>query len=201
MRWLIVIVLAMVQTATLPPAYPRPGATLMLENARVLVWNISWLKQQYPLHRHLYDLVGVYYAPGDRIIVSTDGNRRPVSTKAWETATQNRGVTHVEEGASDRPLRAVFLELKEPAANGQVEAPSMTAAFPQAGGTQLRDTERAVVWEFAPAPPAVSHRHLRDAVAVAFEGETPRVAFIAKGTVHTEEMSGRSDRLYVFELK
>ena len=102
-------------------------------------------------------------------------------------------LTHVEEGASDRPLRAVFLELKEPAASGQVEAPSMTAAFPQAGGTQLRDTERAVVWEFAPPPPAASHRHLRDAVAVAFEGETPRVAFIAKGTVHTEEISGRSD--------
>ncbi len=200
MRWLIVMLLGMVQAASLPPAYPRPGATLMFENTRVLVWNIAWLKQQYPLHRHLYDLVGVYYSPGDRIIVSNEGSRRPVSTKAWETAVQNRGVTHIEEGASEQPLRAIFIELKEPAASGQMEASSATAAFPQ-GGTQLRDNERAVVWEFVPPPPAVSHRHLRDAVAVSFQGDTPRVAFMAKGTVHTEEIPGRSDRLYVFELK
>jgi hypothetical protein len=99
--------------AALPPPYPRPGTTKLFENARVVVWNISWLQQQYPLHRHLHDLVGVYYTPGDRMIVSTDGNRRPVSTKAWDTAFQLRGVTHVEEGTSDVPLQAVFIEMKE----------------------------------------------------------------------------------------
>src|SRR4051812_47369400 len=150
-------IIAGAQTAPLPPAYPRPGTTLMLENPRVLVWNIAWLKQQYPLHRHPYDLVGVYYANGDRSIVATDGSRRPVSTKAWETAFQKSGVTHVEEGTSDNPLRAVFVEMKEGSAREASASPS-SSGLSAAGGVQRFDNERATIWEFVP-PAARSHRH------------------------------------------
>jgi len=187
------------QTAPLPPAYPRPGTTLMLENPRVLVWNISWLKQQYPLHRHPYDLVGVYYTSGDRSIVSVEGNRRPVSTKAWETAFQKSGVTHVEEGISDSPLRAVFVEMKEPSAR-EGNAPAPSSGLAMVGGVQRLDNERATIWEFVP-PASRSHRHLRDAVAVSFTGSTPAVSFITKDTVHDADAPGRPDRVYIFELK
>ena len=186
------------QTTPLPSAYPRPGATLLFENARVLVWDIAWLKQQYPLHRHAYDLVGVYYTTGDRSIVSVDGSRRPVSTKAWETAFQKSGVTHVEEGTSDSPLRAVFVELKETSATEPADAASPP---PMTGGIQRLDNERAIVWEFVPPPRAREHRHLHDAVVVSFEGSTPRVAFVAKGTVHDTDIPGGAERLYIFELK
>lgn len=185
------------QDKPLPPAYPRPGTTLLLENARVLVWNISWLKQQYPLHRHPYDLIGVYYMPGDRSIVAVDGSRRPVSTKAWETATQKSGVTHVEEGTSDNPLRAVFVEMKEPSAK---DAGGASSDFVKAGGVQRLDNERATLWEFVP-PVQGTHRHLRDAVAVAFTGTTPAATFITAGTVHESDAPGRPDRLYIVELK
>jgi hypothetical protein len=202
MRWVLTGLVLVVQAA-LPPAYPRPGTTKLFENARVVVWDISWLKQQYPLHRHIYDLVGVYYSAGDRIIVSQDGTRRPVSTKAWETAFQLKGVTHVEEGASDAPLRAVFVEMKEPAALGAVDTSAAPPAFPAGSGTQLRDNERSIVWEFVPAPGADAplHRHLRDAVVVSFKGETPRVSFATRGTVHRDEGTVGMDRVYVFELK
>src|SRR2546425_670488 len=64
---LVVILTALIQIAPLPPAYPRVGATKILDNPRVQVWNIAWLKgQPSPLHRHVYDLVGVYYEPRDR---------------------------------------------------------------------------------------------------------------------------------------
>lgn len=203
MRWMLTGLVLFLQAAPLPPAYPRPGATKLLEKDRVVVWDIAWLKQQYPLHRHIYDLVGVYYSPGDRIIVSQDGTRRPVSTKAWETAFQLKGVTHVEEGASDAPLRAVFVEMKEPAALGVVDTAATPPAFPAGSGTQLRDNERSIVWEFVPAPGAVAspHRHVRDAVVVSFTGVTPRVSFAARGTVHTDEGTTGADRAYVFELK
>ena len=56
------------QTAQLPPPFPRPGTTLLLDNDVVAVWNVSWLKQQYPLHTHRYGLVGISYVEGDRII-------------------------------------------------------------------------------------------------------------------------------------
>src|SRR6185503_9407685 len=65
MRSVAVAVLSLlVQTPppNLPPAYPRPGVTKILDNDRVQVWNIAWLKSEAsPLHRHIYDLVGVYY--------------------------------------------------------------------------------------------------------------------------------------------
>jgi len=195
-------VLLLIQAASLPPAYPRPGASILLENDRVVVWDIAWLKQQYPLHRHIYDLVGVYYSPGDRIIVSTEGARRPVSTQAWETAFQLKGVTHVEEGNSDEPLRAVFVEMKEPTALGVVDQSPGPPAFAAGAGNQLRDNERSIVWEFVPAPAAGSpHRHTRDAVVVAFSGRTPRVSFVKRGTVHSDEGTAGADRAYVFELK
>ncbi len=189
------------QPAALPPAYPRPGATKLLENERAIVWDIAWLKQQYPLHRHLYDLVGVYYSPGDRIIIAQDGTRRPISTRAWETAFQLKGVTHIEEGSSDEPLRAVFLELKEPQALGVTDSAASPAAFPAGRGRQLRDNERAIVWEFVPPPAASPHRHQRDAVVVAFTGTSPRVTFVERGTSHAEESTAGADRVYVFELK
>ena len=190
-------IIASAQTAPLPPAYPRPGTTLMLENPRVLVWNISWLKQQYALHRHPYDLVGVYYTSGDRSIVSVEGARRPVSTKAWETAFQKSGVTHVEEGASNNPLRAVFVEMKEPAPR---EGNAPASGLAMVGGIQRLDNERATIWEFVP-PASRTHRHLRDAVAVSFTGATPAASFIAKDTVHETDAPGSPDRVYIFELK
>src|SRR4051794_13591842 len=107
MRCLVAAALLILQAGELPAPYPRPGTTKLFENPRVVVWDISWLKQQYPLHRHTRALVGVYYSPGDRTIVSTQGARRPVTTPAWQTVFQQAGVTHVEEGASDIPLRAV----------------------------------------------------------------------------------------------
>jgi hypothetical protein len=201
MRWIAGFVF-LLQAAPLPPAYPRPGTNKLLENDRVLVWDITWLKQTYPLHKHVYDLIGVYYTDGDRIIVSQQGERRPVSTKAWETAVQAQGVTHIEEGASDTPLRAVFVEMKEQAASGAIDSAGTAAAFPGGAGKQLRDTERAILWEFAP-PPAkgAPHRHQRDAVVIAFNGRTPRATFVKQGTVHADEGTAGADRLYVVELK
>ena len=129
-----VVVSLLAQTPDLPGAYPRPGATKVLENDRIVVWDISWLKQQYPLHRHRYDLAGVYYSPGDRMIIGQDGSRRPVTTKAWDTAFQRSGVTHVEEGASDPPLRALFLELKEQTPSGKVDTTNTPTGFAAIAG-------------------------------------------------------------------
>jgi hypothetical protein len=195
----------------LPPPYPRDGATKVLDNDRVQVWDITWLKQKYPLHRHVYDLVGVYYSPGDRLIVSTAGERRHVSTAAWNTAFQRRGLTHTEEGASDAPLKAVFVEIKdEPrpdASAGRVLSDPASAsgapAFPSATGKQLVDNDRATIWEFVPMPavPGTAHLHRHDAVVVSFSAGGPEVSFTARGTTHRDEGVTAAERVYVIEIK
>ena len=183
---------------TYPQPFDREGATKVLENDRVIVWDVAWLQRAYPTHRHRYDYAGVYYTSGDRVIVSPQGERRPTHTTAWDTFFFRRGVTHSEEGASAEPLRAVFLELKE-------AAPVGAAGTASAGlGRKVRESERLVIWEDLAAqdtqPPA--HRHEMDAVAVAFKaGQKPRITFVPRGTVdHGEETAG-ADRSYFFELK
>ena len=182
---------------SLPQPFDREGATKVLENDRVIVWDVAWLQRAYPTHRHLYDYAGVYYTSGDRIIVSPEGVRRPTHTSAWDTFFFRRGVTHSEEGASAEPLRAVFLELKEAAPVGAADTAS------EGLGRKVRESDRLVISEDIAAqdtqPPA--HRHERDTVVVAFTGQKPRITFVPRGTVdHGEETAG-ADRTYFFELK
>ena len=192
----------LLQAQVLPPPFPREGATKLLENDRVVVWDVAWLQQAYPVHRHVYDYAGVYYTSGDRIVVSDRGTRSPTTSTAWDTFFFRRSVTHSEEGASAEPLRAVFVEFKEPNPQGAVDADAKTPAFPGGLGKKVRESERLVIWEFVPAPGPSEppHHHERDAVVVTFTGLKPRVTFVPHGTTHTEPTAG-ADRVYVFELK
>lgn len=202
MRWIVTVLVLGAQAATLPPPYPREGATNMLDNRRVQVWDIAWLKREYPRHHHVYDLVDVYYSPGDRIIISNTGERRLVATPAWNTAFQRRGLTHAEEGASDPPLRAVFVEIKD---EPRTEAPDMSDTPPLPSGTRkpLVDNDRVTLWEFVPAPAAGApvHRHRHDAVVVAFTAGKPKVSFAARGATHDDEGVEGAERVYIFEIK
>ena len=202
MGWRRVLLLLSVvasQAAELPPPFPRPGTTSLLENDVVAVWNVSWLQQQYPLHTHRYDLVGVSYAEGDRIITQGNGPGRRVPTKAWVFQTNRANVTHVEEGASDPPMRAVLIELK-------TSAPRPAAAEPadglrQVAGAPAWENNRAAAWVVMPGSSAPLHRHVGDAVELIFDGSTPTATFVPAGTVHAGPAPGESGRAYIFEIK
>jgi hypothetical protein len=192
MRFITALLLFIIQTQPLPPPFPREGATKLLENERVVVWDVAWLRQAYPVHRHIYDYSGVYYTSGDRIVISDRGTRSPASNAAWETFFFRRGVTHSEEGASDEPLRAVFVEFKEPNPLGAADAQSDF-------GKKVRDSERVTIWESVPA--ASPQSHARDAVIVSFIKGKPRATFVPRGTMHNDEQDSGVDRTYIFELK
>ncbi len=162
-------------SATLPTPFPRPGVVKILDNDRVQVWNIAWPKgEPTALHRHIYDLVGPYYEPGDRVITSPEGEKRSVSTKAFDIAFQRTGLTHIEEGVSDAPLRAVFVELKVPGPYGSSSRNDGAPAFSSQSAIQKLDNDRVTVWEFAPPPASAPHRHTRDAVVITIDGRNPR---------------------------
>jgi hypothetical protein len=198
-RVLLLLSVVASQAAELPPPFPRPGTTSLLENDVVAVWNVSWLQQQYPLHTHRYDLVGVSYAEGDRIITQGNGPGRRVPTKAWVFQTNRANVTHVEEGASDPPMRAVLIELK-------TSAPRPAAAEPadglrQVAGAPAWENNRAAAWVVMPGSSAPMHRHVGDAVELIFDGPTPTATFVPAGTVHAGPAPGESGRAYIFEIK
>lgn len=206
---------------TYPPAFPRAGATKLLENERVVVWDVIWPKgQSTALHRHIYDMTGVYIAPGNRVITAVDGSKRPVTTAAGGIIWQNKGLTHMEEGVSDEPLRAIMIELKQDAPVGTDASPDLPPAFPRETAKQLLDNDRVRVWEnvWPPGPAGPMHRHVRDNVVVWMadgklrstpKGGESRVTdvrkftatYSARGNVHQEETIEGSPRAYVFELK
>jgi hypothetical protein len=208
MLWILTILLPLFlqpPSQNLPPAYPRAGATKILDNQRVQVWKIAWLKgEPSPLHRHIYDLVGVYYEPGDRMIISPEGTRRPVSTAAGEIAFQRKGVTHIEEGTSESPLRAVFIEMKDGEPSGRAATADDTA--PTVGGIGVRrllDNERVTVWKYSYGlgMDGPRHRHDRDTIVVWIQDRTPHAVFVPAGTIHSEEQTGVISEATIFELK
>jgi hypothetical protein len=202
MGWGNVLVLLTVitgQTPELPPPFPRPGTTKILENDVVVVWDVSWLKQQYPLHTHRYDLVGVSYAEGDRIITQGDRPGRLVTTKAWVFQTNRAGVTHVEEGASDPPMRAVLIELKNDAPRGSVV--EVTDGLRQIAGAPAWENNRAAAWVIMGGSTGPTHRHVGDAVELTFGASTPKAVFVAAGSVHEGPAPGDGGRSFIFEIK
>jgi hypothetical protein len=202
MGWLNLLLLTAIvsQTAELPPPFPRPGTTSLLDNDAVAVWNVSWLKQQYPLHTHRYDLVGVSYAEGDRIITQGDKPGRLVNTKAWVFQTNRANVTHVEEGASDPPMRAVLIEVKAPAPRPPAAEPA--DGLRQVAGAPAWENTRAAAWVVMPGSSAAMHRHVGDAVELIFDGSTtPTAAFVPAGTVHAGPAPADGGRAYIFEIK
>src|SRR3954467_1319784 len=136
MRLIAALAALLIQAQTLPPPFPRDGATKLLDNDRVVVWDVAWLPRAYPTHRHVYDYAGVYYTSGDRVIVSQAGARSPTHTNAWDTFFFRSGVTHSEEGAGTEPLRAVFVEFKE---SGPVGAANTASA---GLGRKARESDR-----------------------------------------------------------
>lgn len=203
MGWRSVLVLLAVvagQASQLPPPFPRPGTTKLLENEIVVVWDVAWLKQQYPLHTHRYDLVGVSYAEGVRIITQGSGPGRLVNTKAWVFQTNRANVTHVEEGASAPPMRAILIELKSAAP--REAAVDAADGLRQVAGTPAFENNRAVAWAVAPGSSAPAHRHVGDAVELIFDGATtPRATFVAAGTLHAGPAAGDGGRAFIFEIK
>ena len=203
MGWLnVFLLLAAVagQATQLPPPFPRPGTTQLLENDAVAVWNVSWLKQQYPLHTHRYDLVGVSYVEGDRIITQGNAPGRLVTTKAWVFQTNRANVTHVEEGASDPPMRAVLIEVKTAAPRAPAAEPA--SSLRQVAGAPAWENDRAAAWLVTSGSTGPTHRHLGDAVELVFDGSTtPKATFVPAGTVHAGPTPADGGRAYIFEIK
>ena len=197
----VIVVTAMLatQAAELPPPFPRPGTTKLLDNDAVAVWDVSWLKQKYPLHTHRYDLIGISYAEGDRIITQGDAQGRLVPTRAWVFQTNRAGVTHVEEGASDPPMRAVLIEVKSPGPRERREEPA--DGLRQVAGVPAWENNRAAAWVVNGGSSAPTHRHVGDAVELIFDGSSPKAAFVPAGTLHTGPAPGTGARAYIFEIK
>jgi hypothetical protein len=207
----------------LPPPFPRTNAVLLLENDVIRVWNVVWPKgQPTALHRHVYDQVGTYYEPGGRVIRNPDGSARTTDTPVGALSTTRKGTTHIEEGTTDPPLRAIFIELKRETPSGRTPGDtSPSHSFPRVGAKQLLDDERVTVWDVAAwttGPDGLKYTATRESVIVWLGSGSLRVTrrggaadtvsvgpgtmrHLESGSAEVLEMAGGSPRAMVFEFK
>jgi hypothetical protein len=95
-----------------PEAFPREGAKKLLENARLTVWDVSFIQgKPTPIHFHSRDVVVVYLENGDTLSTAPDGKATPGVARFGEVKFNPRERTHSEmlvKGAH----RVIAVELK-----------------------------------------------------------------------------------------
>ncbi len=200
-----------------PPAFPRQNATKLLETDRIVVWDIVWPKgQPSPLHRHVYDQVGTYYQSGGRAITSQSGQKSENTTPVGNISTTRRGTTHIEEGTTDPPLRAVFIEMKPDTPSGQ--GAGRPALAPRPGAKMVHAEDRVTVWDFTWSATGARVTYARDTLVVFLTPGSLHVAVdrgeaetmnVTPGTVwyrpaggsETAELLSGSPRAIIFEFK
>jgi predicted metal-dependent enzyme (double-stranded beta helix superfamily) len=206
----------------LPHAWPRDGATLLFENERVIVWDVTWLKgKPSPLHRHRYDLLGVFLAGSPIRVTQPDGTSRESVLDRGHVVFQGKGVVHVEEGLVDtNPRHAIVIDLKDHEVPALRNTSGYPAAFPREGAQKRLENDRVVVWDYTwtPGQPTPMHFHDKDVVVVTLDGGeissttpdgqrttstvTPGLArFNPRNRTHVEELVRGSVRQIIVELK
>ena len=218
---LLTCVVGLSARQVLPPPFPRTNATKLLDTDRITVWDIVWPKgQPTAMHRHVYDQVGTYYARGGRLITTPDGAARAIVTEVGDLSTTRKGTTHIEEGNTDPPLRAVFIELKRDTASGlPADGVDGPVPFPDEA-KQILDDDRVTAWDYtwASGPQGFRYRPARETVIVWLgTGKlrvTPRggaasvsdvkagtMLHLTRGSNETVEIVGGSPRAILFQLK
>src|SRR3990170_2925166 len=111
----LLFVLTPLQNQELPHAFPREGAKQIFDNERVTLWDVTWIKgKPSPMHRHKFDLVGVFLVGSPIKVTMPDGMSRESKVEEGFVVFQPKGVTHIEEGLVDEnPRHAILIDLKD----------------------------------------------------------------------------------------
>jgi quercetin dioxygenase-like cupin family protein len=98
-----------------PPApFPRPGAEKLLENDRVVVWRVTYVKGvATPVHKHTLDHITIVLHGGKVADIGEDGKKNVWDSAAGEVYFAKAGAVHSEVGLSDDSRQVYVVELKE----------------------------------------------------------------------------------------
>lgn len=217
----ILVLLISLVLQDLPHAFPRDGAKQLIDNERVTVWEATWAKgKPTPMHRHKYDMVFIELADADVKITTPDGVTRNASPRVGQASFLQKGVTHMEEGASDTPRHTILIDLKDVVVPPLPNKTGHADAFPREGARKLIDNARVAVWDFSwtPGKPTAMHFHDKDVVVVYLgNGELSSTTPDGKSTIssstfgqpkfnprdrtHSELLVKGSQRVIAVELK
>lgn len=93
-------------------AFPREGATDVLDNERVRIWDYRWEpKRAVAMHVHDMDAVEVFVEPGTILTKTPDGKEEKYTVAFKQARLVPRGTVRSEEAVAGSP-RAFVIQLK-----------------------------------------------------------------------------------------
>lgn len=136
----------------LPPAWPRPGAVLLVENDRGAAYNVTYPKDQpTPMHHHRYFFAGLDLNTATIKVTEPDGKfdlHPVVKNHMWFLPK----LTHQEMSTTDPGRHTVVIDIKdkhEPEASNTTNFPTDKYASYQ---NKVVDNEHVVIWDCAWSP-------------------------------------------------
>lgn len=142
-------------TKDLPPAWPRPGATLLVENDRGAAYNVVYLKgQPTPFHRHRYFFAGLDLNTATIRVTALDGkfSLHPViKNQMWFLP---KDLAHQEMSTTDPGRHTVVIDIMEktvPEVQNTTTYPTNKYASFQ---NKVVDNDRVAIWDCAWSPGA-----------------------------------------------
>ncbi len=140
------------QATEYPHAFPRKGVTQLIDNPRVTVWEVNWRHgDEQPVHRHLYDMAGVYLRFGTITVTDLEGKANtgaefPVPRPYFQV----KGITHREEArAPGTPERlAIMVDLKDAVTDTMMVDDPEPSSYPREGARNVLENQRVRMWDY-----------------------------------------------------
>ncbi|HAJ75976.1 MAG TPA: hypothetical protein DCM64_05930 [Gammaproteobacteria bacterium] len=206
-----------------PHAFPRPGVIKLLDNERVLIWEVVWPDgAPAPYHRHQYDMTGVFLRWGPLRVTRLDGTYTD-SLEPFEVPSVfflEKGVTHKEEGIGTPERHSIMIDLKEYTVPAMNRRGDEINPFHPGSGEELLDNERLTInhLNLQTGQSFPLHYHAEDSVLVFLSGGTLRlisddgqqeyknltrkdVWYLPRGQSHSLEVVSGSPEIMLYQLK
>jgi hypothetical protein len=139
----------------LPPGWPRPGATLLVENDRGAAYNVEYPKDQpTPFHRHRYFFAGLDLNTATIKVTQLDGKfdfHPVIKNHMWYLP---KGLTHQEMSTTDPGRHTVVIDIKDKSVPEAANNTVFPAGKYAATQSRVVDNDRVVIWDCAWSPGA-----------------------------------------------
>lgn len=138
-----------------PPAWPRPGATLLVENDRGAAYDVTYVTgQPTPMHRHRYFSAGMDLNTATIKVTQPDGSFHVGPVIGNDMWYLPKGLVHQEMYTTDPPGHVLIVDIKEkhlPEAVNTTKFPVNKYATYQ---RKVVDNDRVIIWDCAWSPGA-----------------------------------------------
>jgi hypothetical protein len=157
----------------LPPGWPRPGATLLVENDRGAAYNVAYPKDQpTPFHRHRYFFAGLDMNTATIKVTQPDGTfgfHPGIKNRMWYLP---KDLTHQEMSTTDPGRHTVVIDIKDKSVPEAANTTALPVNKYAVGQSKVVDNDRVIIWDCAWAQGAgpVSSFDSRDVFLAFAEG-------------------------------